>query len=320
MYEPTVPSAEGIGDIGPVPVLDAGRGVLVEQRDVVLERRQRLGGVDRDALAVEPFAAVGAKDRRVDVHVLAGAAESPEGAAPQAVVGIVHGLGVGHVFLERLGRGKALCVVDVLAIDLYRRLAVVGNAVRAAVHRGGAAVARLDVVVVEPGGVGQAGVAEVVVERIDPAVGDVQHVVHRVGGMRGVGAGLARQVQHRLLADLPRRNHLEPRVDAGQGPEVRQYGLEVVEIAGGNDGDGDALAFGHAPVDAGAAERLEVHELAGGMGAADEQARRGDGGGSGGGGLQDVAAGEERAAPAAGRIRVMGHGDSSGGLSAVEKF
>src|SRR5690606_27616532 len=131
--------AEGVGDVRPVPVLDAGRGILVEQRDVVLERRQRLGGVDRDAIAVEPFAAVGAKDRRVDVHVLTGAAEPPEGTAPQAVVGVVDGLGVGHVFLERLGRGEALRVVDVLAIDLYRRLAVVGNAVGPAVHRGGAA-------------------------------------------------------------------------------------------------------------------------------------------------------------------------------------
>ena len=134
---------------------------------------------------------------------------------------------------------QALGVVQVLAVDLHRHFAVVRNAVGLAVDRVGVAPGLDDVVVPEPGRVGQRCVVQVLVERIDPLVGDVQRVVHRVGGVRRIGAGLRRQVEHRLLADLARRHLLEAQLDAGQRLELRLQRDQVDEVAGRNDGDGD---------------------------------------------------------------------------------
>ena len=152
-------------------------------------------------------------------------------------------------------------------------------------------MARLDILEHEPRVVGQLAVAQVVVDGIDPAVGDVEHVVHRVGGVGGPCARLAGEIEHRLLADLSGRRHFQTRLHAGQRLEVFQHRIEVLEVARGNHTHGDLLARGHAPIDACALERFEIHVLPGGVRLADEQAGSGQRGGAREGCLQDGAAG-----------------------------
>ena len=201
------------------------------------------------------------------------------------------GLRVGGVLVEGLGGSDALRVVDVLAVDLDRGFPVERDRVGAAAHGGGAAVARLDILEHEPRVVGQLAVAQVVVDGIDPAVGDIEHVVHRVGGVGGPCACLAGEIEHRLLADLAGRRHFQARFNAGQRLEVFQHRFEVLEVAGGDHAHGDLLSRGHAPVDVRALERFEIHVLPGGVRLADEQAGSGQRGSAREGRLQDGAAG-----------------------------
>ncbi len=152
---------ERVAEVGPVPVLDAGRSVGVVEVDVPLERRQRLGRVPvQVAVRIEPFAAESAEDRRIDVHVLAGSGEAPQRRAPKPVLRVVDGGRVRDVLVEGLGALEAVLVVHVLTVELDRGLAVVWHAVELAVGGGGLAPAGDDVVRVEPGRVGQRGVAE----------------------------------------------------------------------------------------------------------------------------------------------------------------
>ena len=88
--------------------------------------------------------------------------------------------------------------------------------------------------------------------------GDVERVVHRVGRVRRVGRGLRRQVEQRLLPDLPGRHLLEAQLDAGQRLELRLQRDQVLEVARRDDGDGDRLALGLLPVDLGGAVRREL--------------------------------------------------------------
>ena len=279
--------SEGVRNVRPVPILHSGRRVRIEQLDVVLQRGQRFGRVHHHPLAVEPFASEGAEDRRVDVHVLPRPPEPAQRAAPEAIVGIVDGLRVRGILVEGLGGCDALRVVDVLAVDLDGGLAIERDRVRASVDGGGAAVTGLDVLEHEPRVVGQPGVAEVIVDGVDPAVGDIEHVIHGVGGVGRPRAGLAGEIEHRLLADLAGRRHLQARFHAGQRLEVFQYRFQVLEVTRGNHADRDLLALRHAPVDVRARERLEVHMLPGGVCFADEQAGGGQRDGAGDRRLQD---------------------------------
>ena len=117
-------------------------------------------------------------------------------------------------------------------------------------------------------------VVEVLVERLDPLVGDVERVVHRVGRVGRVGRGLRRQVEQRLLADLPRRHLLEAQLDAGQRLELRLQRDQVLEVARRDDGDGDRLALDLLPVDLGGAVRRELVGLRDGGAASRSRARR----------------------------------------------
>jgi len=166
-----------------------------------------------------------------------------------------------RAFLVSLGRLQALGRVQILAVDLHGDFAVIRYAVGFAVDRVGVAPGFQDVFVLEPGRVRQAGVIQVTVERLDPLVGHVQRVVHRVCGMRCIGACLRRQVQRRLLPDLPRRHFFHPHLDAGQGLELRQQRAQVVEIAGGDDSHRDRFAFGLTPVDLRALVRRKIVAL-----------------------------------------------------------
>ena len=87
---------------------------------------------------------------------------------------------------------------------------------------------------------------------------DVERVVHRVGRVRRVGRRLRREVEQRLLPDLPRRHLLEAQLDAGERLELRLQRDQVLEVARRDDGDGDRLAFDLLPVDLGGAIRREV--------------------------------------------------------------
>ena len=257
---------ERVGDVGPVPVANGRRRVGRERVHVPVERVHRLGRVDDDVLALEPLAAETAEDRRVDVHVLPRAREAAQRQPVDAVGRVVQRLRVGEQLVIRIGRVQALGVVQVLAIDLHRHLAIVGNAVGLAVHRIGIAPGLEDVVVVVPGGVGQRGVVQVLVQRFDPLVGDVQRVIHRVGRVRGVRGGPGRQVEHRLLADLAGRHLLGAHLHAGECLELRQQPEQVVEVAGRNDRDRDRLALHLLPVDLGAAVGRQIVPLREGAG------------------------------------------------------
>jgi len=73
-----------------------------------------------------------------------------------------------------------------------------------------------DVVEFEPVGVGQRFVGQIAVERLDPLVGSVKRIIHRIGGVGRVSAGLRGEIDYALLPDLRRRNFFEADVDAGQ--------------------------------------------------------------------------------------------------------
>ena len=197
---------------------------------------------------------------------------TPRRAVPQTrLFGREQRRGVGHEGLEVVGRLQALRLVEILAIDLHGDFAVVGNAEELAVDAVGGAPGRNDVVELEPVRVGQRCIGEVGVERLDPFVRRVERVIHRVGGMGGVGAGLRREVDDALLPDLRRRNLLEADGDAGERLELRRERDQVVEVARRDDGDRDGLAGGLPPVDLGRLVRREVRLL--GAGAADQTGR-----------------------------------------------
>ena len=159
---------------------------------------------------------------------------------------------------EVVGGLQALRVVEVLAIDLDRDLAVIGHAVELAVDAVGGAPGRNDVVELEPVGVGQRFVGQIAVERLDPFVRGVERIVHRVGGVRGVGAGLRSEVDDALLPDLRRRNFFEADVDAGERLELRRQRDQIFEIARRNNRDRDGFAGGLLPVDLGRLVRREI--------------------------------------------------------------
>ena len=246
---------ERVGDVGPVPVAHGRRRVRRQRVDVPLQRLHRLRRVDDDVVALQPAAAEAAEQRRVDVHVLARAGEAAQREAVGARVGVGQRLRVGDELVVGVGGLQALRVVQVLAVDLHRHFAVVRDPVRLAVDRVGVAPGLDDVFVLEPVLVGERRVVEVLVERLDPLVRDVQRVVHRVGRVRRVGRGLRREVEQRLLADLPRRHLLEAELDAGERLELRLQRDQVLEVARRDDGDGDRLALGLLPVDLGSAVR-----------------------------------------------------------------
>ena len=129
---------EGVGDVGPVPVRRRRRRVFLHDVDVPGERRLGLGAVDGELAALHPVAAELAEDRRIDVHVLAGAGDAAQRCAPDAIVRRVQRRGVRHVGFERVGRLQSLRVVEVLAIDLDGDFAVIGHAVELAVDAVGA--------------------------------------------------------------------------------------------------------------------------------------------------------------------------------------
>ena len=101
-------------------------------------------------------------------------------------------------------------------------------------------------------------VGEILVERLDPLVGDVKRIVHRVGSVRRIGRRFRREVEHRLLADLPRRHLFEAQLDAGQRLELWLQRDEVLEIARRDDGDRDLLTLGLPPVDLRCFVRREI--------------------------------------------------------------
>ena len=240
---------EGVGDVGPVPVLRRRGRILAHQVDIPGQRRLRLGPVDGETAVLEPLAAELAEDRRIDVDVLAGAGDAAKGGAPDAGVRIVNRRGIGHESLQILRGLEPLRVVEILAVDLQGHLAVIGHAEQLAVDAVGIAPGRDDVVELEPVRIRQRRVGEVSLHRLDPFVGCIQRVIHWVGGMGGVGARLRGQVDHALLADLGRRNLLEPHRDARERLELRREGDQVVEIGRRNDGNRDGFALELLPVD-----------------------------------------------------------------------
>ena len=165
------------------------------------------------------------------------------------------------VLIERLGWLDPMLVVDVLAVELDRRLAVERHAVELALHRGRRPPGRDHVLDVEPPGVRERGVVQEAVERIDPLVRDVERVVHRVGRRGREVGGLGREVEDRLLTQIARVNLLQLDVDAGQLLEGRHQCLEVVEVAGRDHRDDQTLAVGLAPVDVGLLIGREVLAL-----------------------------------------------------------
>jgi hypothetical protein len=129
-------------------------------------------------------------------------ATAAQGRAPEAVVRVVHRRGVGHEGVEVVGGLQALRLVEILAVDLERHLAVVRDAEELAVDRVRRAPVRDDVVGLEPSRVGKRGVLEEGVERLDPFVRRVERVVHRGRRVGRVGGGLRGEVDDALLPDL----------------------------------------------------------------------------------------------------------------------
>ena len=191
---------------------------------------------------------------------------TPRSAVPQTrSFGVFSAAALDTKVVEIVGGLQALRVVEILAIDLNGDFAVIGHAIELAVDAVGGAPGRDDVVELEPVGVGQRFVGEVAVERLDPFVGGIERVIHRIGGVGGVGAGLRGEVDHALLPDLRRRNFLEADVDAGQRLELRRQRDQVFKIARRNHGDRDGFAGSLLPVDLGRLVRREIGVLRSGL-------------------------------------------------------
>ena len=257
---------ERVRNVGPVPVCRGGRRVVAHQVDIPGECRLGLRAVDRELAALEPFAAELAEDGGIDVHVLPGAGDAAQRGAPDALVRRIQRGSVGDERLEVVGRLQALRVIQILAVDLNRDFAVVRYAVQFAVDAVGSAPGRDDVVEFEPVGIRQRFIGKIAVERLDPFVRGIERVVHRIGGVRRVGAGLRGEIDDALLPDLRGRNFLEADVDAGQRLELRRNGNQIFEIARRNNRDGDGFTRRLLPVDLGRLVRCQIgilrHRLA----------------------------------------------------------
>ena len=78
--------AEGVGDIGPIPILDAGRRIAAQKVGIPFERFDSWFRRDHQLLVgIIPLAAELAEDRRIDIHVLTGTAESAQRRSPKPI-------------------------------------------------------------------------------------------------------------------------------------------------------------------------------------------------------------------------------------------